>query len=63
MTAYVNCVECNTDVPWYYAWINGSDAMHPRCAGQRIDEEGCREIATGIRVNSWTNRGEWSWED
>lgn len=41
MTAYVCCTECGSDVPWYYAWGFGPQAMHPGCAVTRIDEEGC----------------------
>lgn len=45
MTAYVDCTECETSVPWYYAWsfrgLPHDDAMHPFCARDRIDEEGC----------------------
>lgn len=41
MTAYVCCKECGGQVPWYYAWLYGPDAMHPGCARERIDEEGC----------------------
>ncbi len=41
MTAYVKCTECGGDVPWYYAWLYGPVAMHPGCAVDRIDEEGC----------------------
>jgi hypothetical protein len=48
MTAYVSCKECGSDVPWYYAWLYGSDAMHPGCARQRIDEEGCGAVWSEI---------------
>ncbi len=45
MTAYVDCKECGTPVPWYYAFnfrgLPHNDAMHPMCAMERIGEEGC----------------------
>ncbi len=41
MTQYVKCEECCEGVPHYYAWLFGPIAMHPGCAVNRIDEEGC----------------------
>lgn len=41
MTEYVECEECHGGVPWYYAWMHGHIAMHPGCAKDRMDEEGC----------------------
>lgn len=49
MTAYIECVECGDGVPWYYAFLNGSEPMHPGCAERRSDSEGCGTVAAGIR--------------
>lgn len=58
MTAYVECLECGYGVPWYYAFLNGNDPMHPGCAMDRVDEEGAGNVATAIRVYQW--REEWA---
>lgn len=52
MTAYIKCVECNGGVPHYYAWLYGPDAMHPGCAIDRIDEEGCGATWFHLSQNS-----------
>lgn len=50
MTEYIQCTECKTDVPWYYAWIwHPTIAMHPGCAQDRWDAEGCAAAGPDIR--------------
>lgn len=51
MTAYVDCKECHTKVPWYYAWVwHPTIAMHPGCARDRWDEEGGGAIGPALRT-------------
>lgn len=50
MTAYVRCEECGGDVPWYYAWLWSSIAMHPGCARERWDDEGSGAMGPAIRA-------------
>jgi len=52
MTAYVTCKECDSEVPWYYAWLFGPTAMHPGCARERIDEEGAGPVWFHVSRNA-----------
>lgn len=50
MTAYIQCPECKTDVPRCYAWMfHPTIAMHPGCAQDRWDDEGCGAAGPDLR--------------
>lgn len=53
MTAYVDCCECGQKAPWYYAWKVGPEYMHPGCALDRIDEEGCGAVWFQMSQNDY----------
>lgn len=56
MTAYVTCNECETEVPWYYAFefkhVPHGAGLHPYCARDRIDEEGCGPVFLALAIET-----------